>query len=279
MAFDATKSYQGDIERDERGVAEMLNSAYLQIGTTDPDSANAANEGVLYLNSSSGELFRDDGGAWVSVGRVSTTTAQTIAGKKTFTSKPVLPATEPQNNEAVSRSRADTLIANAVATEKSRAETAEAALETRIANLEVGASSLFYSPDPMALLLSFNVSNGQGAAIPTGKMRRLATRALTYSGTVAVTNTGRILGSGFSLSSARFIFTVTSDAPTAQEIDIPTNPIEMTPTSSNETLNVNIDRLNAYLTVYVADLELRSGFTSGSYNFAFTVGARLVGGS
>ena len=44
-----------------------------------------------------------------------TTGAQTITGKKTFTSKPVLPATEPQNNEAVSRSRVDTLISEAIA--------------------------------------------------------------------------------------------------------------------------------------------------------------------
>ena len=43
-----------------------------------------------------------------------TTGAQTITGKKTFTSKPVLPATEPQNNEAVSRSRVDTLISEAI---------------------------------------------------------------------------------------------------------------------------------------------------------------------
>ena len=96
MTFDATKQYQGSIIATDRGVAEMLNSAYLQTGTTDPDAANAANEGVLYLNTTTGELFRDNGGAWVSVGVVSTTGAQTITGKKTFTSKPK--SYQPQNH-------------------------------------------------------------------------------------------------------------------------------------------------------------------------------------
>ena len=156
MTFDATKSYQGDVERNDRGVAAILNSAYLQTGTTNPDAANAGNTGVQYLNTSTGELFRDDGAAWVSVGRISTTAAQTIAGVKTFTSKPKLPTTEPQGNEAVSRSRADTLIANAVATEKSRAETAEQALSGRLDTLEAAGAALYYSPSASAVLRRFN---------------------------------------------------------------------------------------------------------------------------
>ena len=178
MTFDATKQYQGSIIATDRGVAEMLNSAYLQIGTTNPDAANAANEGVLYLNTATGELFRDNGGAWVSVGVVSTTTAQTITGKKTFTSKPVLPTTEPQNHEAVSRSRADTLIANAVATEKSRAETAEAAAGNRLDTLKLAGAALYYSPTQFGwscVVQCSKTDNGQ--TIPTGKMRQLATRS------------------------------------------------------------------------------------------------------
>ena len=158
MAFDSSKIYQGGITSGERGIAEMLNSAYLQTGTTDPDASNAGNEGVQYLNTTTGEVFRDDGSAWVSVGHITTASAQTVTGKKTFTSKPVLPASAPTGNEAVSKSRADTLIANAVTVERNARNQAVADLTTRVAALETSGAALYYSPNSSAVLRRFNLS-------------------------------------------------------------------------------------------------------------------------
>ena len=284
MAFDATKQYQGSIDANDRGVAEMLNSAYLQTGTTNPDASNAANEGVLYLNTSTGELFRDNGGAWVSVGKVSTSTVQTFTGVKTFGSKPKLPATEPQGNEAVSRSRADTLIANAIQTERSARMTEVATLRARVQTLEDTADRLYYSPDAAAILQQFNYGGLPSTGVSFGRMLNVAALQLAYTGTVRVTLSS---SSSSSSSNARLIFVVRNDAPNSSGIyptvDVPSDPAQLLfnpPTTSPLTINVNIGTPNSWLAVYVAGATDTTALSSSRLTgLTFEVGARLVGGS
>lgn len=111
MAFNNTPVYAGAIAEDDKFIANLMNSFYVQRGLFANRPA-AGNNGVVFIasNGHNGDagpeaIYRDNGSTWDFLGRIINDSAQTITGIKTFGSIPVGPASNPTTDNQLARKK------------------------------------------------------------------------------------------------------------------------------------------------------------------------------